>query len=639
MSKVQIVGSHRIMEEVIEFLHSISILHIESAPEDIKEDLASRVVPLQKEELALKERVEKMFQKVGDLLLLLHRPPVPIYPLPDWKMEKFGVTDIVSEKFLSDFDALEERLRGLHKKRSEIAESLSLVFRYERILKGLAPLISKLSDLKSIEFTGVIVDKDKSGVIPFMEAEIKRITDGMYQIFQKELEGESIGVIIAYQRDYDSKVRSLLSEEGITEIKLPAEYSELPLFEALKTMIRKKGEMSLEIKEIERELEKISEEWYWKVEGFMGVLKDLVDEFKTLSYCKVTKYTFFITGWTPGRDLPLLRDSIKDKFGDRVLLRELEIMKDDMERIPVSIRNHPIVKPFEIFMSILPPPRYDSIDPTPFLAFFFPMFFGLILGDLGHGSILLVLTLILGRRFAENAVIKDLTKVFFLCAIYSIIFGFLFGELFGGFGERFGIYPILFDRSRTIKGFLLIAIAIGVGHIMLGFILSLLNSIKWKRKKEAVGKIASILMLFALLLAIASVADYLPRWLLFFGIILSIAIIPVILIFEGLIGIIEVLKSLSNIVSYTRIMALGIAGVMMSLVANRLGEMSENIIIGIIIAALIHALNIVIGVFSPTIQALRLHYVEFFGKFYKGGSRRYIPFRKIRGEVRLWRRV
>ncbi|MBI3600385.1 MAG: hypothetical protein HY097_07055, partial [Nitrospinae bacterium] len=633
--------------------HSLSILHIESVPETI-EDISSRVVPLQREELALKERTEKMLQKVSDLILLLYpvrekapdwlsngvyRPPVSIYPLPEWKIEKFSVTDIVSEKFLSDFDALEDRLRGLHKKRSEIAEGLSLIARYERILKGLAPLISKLSDLKAIEFTGVIVDKDKAGVIPLLESEIKRITDGMYQIFRKELEGESIGVIIAYQRDYDLKVRSLLSEEGISEIKLPAEYSGLPLFEALKIMIRKKGEMTLEIKEIEKELDKISGEWYWKIEGFMGVLKDLVDEFRTLGYCKVTKYTFFITGWAPQRDLPLLRDSIKDKFGERALLRELEIRKEELERIPVSIRNPGIVKPFEIFMSILPPPRYDSIDPTPFLAIFFPVFFGLILGDSAHGLILLIFTLILRRRFAENDVIKDLTKVFFLCAVYSIIFGFLFGEFFGSAGERFGMHPILLDRGGTIKGFLIISIAIGVGHIMLGFILSLLNSIKWKRKKEAVGKLSSILMLFAILLAIASVAGYLPRGFLFFGIILSIAVIPVILIFEGLIGIIEVIKSLSNIVSYTRIMALGTAAVMMSLVANRVGKMSGNIIIGIIIAGIIHALNIVIGVFSPTIQALRLHYVEFFSKFYKEGNRRYIPFRKTRGEVRLWRRV
>jgi V/A-type H+-transporting ATPase subunit I len=639
MSKVQIVGSRRIMEEVIELLHSLSILHIEGVPEDIKEDLASRVVPLQKEELALKERAEKMLRKVGDLILLLYRPPVSIYPLPEWKMEKFSVTDIVSEKFLSDFDALEDRLRGLHKKKSEIAEGLSLIARYERILKGLAPLISKLSDLKAIEFTGVIVDKDKAGVIPLLEAEIRRITDGMYQIFRKELDGESIGVIIAYQKDYDMKVRSLLSKEGISEIKLPAEYTGLPLFDALKMMIRKKGEITLEIKEIERELDKISEEWYWKVEGFMGVLKDLVDEFKTLSYCKVTKYSFFITGWTPQRDIPRLRDTIKDKFGERALMRELEIRKEDLERIPVSIRNPAIVKPFEIFMSILPPPRYDSIDPTPFLAIFFPLFFGLILGDSGHGLILLLCALILRIKFSKSAIIQDITKVIFLCAIYSIIFGFLFGEFFGMFGERFGMHPILFDRSKTIKGFLLIAIAIGVGHIMLGFVLSLLNSIKWKRKKEAIGKISSILMVFAILLAIASAADYLPRGFLFFGIILSIAVIPVILIFEGLIGIIEVIRSLSNIVSYTRIMALGTAAVMMSLVANKVGEMSGNIIIGIIIAGLIHVLNIIIGVFSPTIQALRLHYVEFFSKFYKEGNRRYIPFRKTRGEVRLWRRV
>ncbi|MBI4378528.1 MAG: hypothetical protein HY578_05460 [Nitrospinae bacterium] len=655
MSKVQIIGSRRIMEEVIEHLHSLSLLHIESIPEDIKRNISYHIIPLHDNEVILKERAEKLLHRLEDLIILLPRPSAHLisamaYPsglsseigkeggLKAGKGE-FMITDILSDKFLSDFDVLENKLRDLHKKKSELEEGLSLIERYERILKSLAPLISRLSELKHIESTGIIIDKDKAAIIPLLEGEIKEITDGMYQIFKRELDRESIGVILTYQKDYDEKVRALLSGEGISEIRLPAEYSDLPLFDALKHMIRKREEFPVEISSIEKELERLSRDWYLRIEDLLYLLKELVNEFKTLSYCTCTNYTFFIFGWIPQIYLDKLKDSIKRKFGERVMVIELKIQEGELETVPVSIKNPGILKSFELFMNFLPPPRYDSVDPTPFLAIFFPVFFGLILGDSGYGLILLFAVIYLWFKYKENTTINDVVKIFFLCSLSSIIFGILFGEFFGELGERFGMHPILLDRVRAIKGFLILTIAIGIGHVLLGFIISLISSIFWRRKKEALGTASSILMLFALFLLVSILADYLPKEFLTMGIIITIVAFPILLISGGIISMIELIKSVSNVLSYARIMALGVASVTMAVVANRLGEMSGNIILGIIIASLIHALNIIIGVFSPTIQSLRLHYVEFFSKFYKAGNRRYNPFKKIRGEVKLWRRV
>ncbi len=94
-----------------------------------------------------------------------------------------------------------------------------------------------------------------------------------------------------------------------------------------------------------------------------------------------------------------------------------------------------------------------------------------------------------------------------------------------------------------------------------------------------------------------------------------------------LLGPIEFIGVIGNIMSYLRIAAIGLASVYLAKVANELAGLAGNLIVGIIIAVLIHALNLVMGVFSPTIQSLRLHYVEFFRKFYEGGGRPYEPFR------------
>lgn len=635
------------MEEVIELLHSLSVLHIDRTSEDVRRDMYYRVVSLQKDEVALRERAEKILQKIKDLILLLYRPSAPLIPALEkergirsiGRLEGFVISDICSEKFMSDFNVLEDKLRSLHKRRSELKDELSLIERYEMILKGLTPLIYEISGLKHIESTGIIIEKNRAEVIPLLEEEIHRITSGGYQIFKRELDDKNIGIVLTYQKDYDKEVMRLISEEGISEITLPMEYTNIPFFDALRLMLTKKEGIPHELSAIEKELELLSQRWYWEVYGLISILEDLVNEFKALSYCLITNYTFFISGWVPEDYLPQLKDEIKNGFGESVVIRELEIREDEIEKVPVFIRNPKIIKPFEIFMNILPPPRYDSIDPTPFLAISFPAFFGLIIGDSGYGLLLLIGSVYLLKVFGEKPIIKDLMKVFFICSIYSIVFGFLFGDFFGINLERFGIHPILMDRGKAIKNFLILSIAIGASHVLFGFMLSLINSIQWGRDREAIGKASSIVMLFAILILTVTLFGYLPKEFLNVSVIIITIALPVLLISEGLIGVIEFIKSIGNILSYARIMALGLASVMMALIANRLGEMSGNIVLGIIIAFIIHTLHIIIGVFSAVIQSLRLHYVEFFSKFYRYGDRRYIPFRKIRGEVRLWRRL
>ena len=253
MSKIQIIGSRRIMEEVIELLHSLSVLHIENIPEDGRRDIFYHIVPMQKEEIILKERAEKILQKVRDIILLLYRPS----QLAAVSEGRFSVTEIASEKLLLDIEKLGAKLRNLYKRKSELKEELSLLERYERILKNLAPLISKLSGLKSIESIGIILDKDKAEVISILEREIQRITYGYYQIFKRELDDKSIGVILTYQKDYDKNVRALLSEEGVSEIRLPTEYSDLSFFDALKQMVKKNDEFAIEMSDIEKEIERL----------------------------------------------------------------------------------------------------------------------------------------------------------------------------------------------------------------------------------------------------------------------------------------------------------------------------------------------------------------------------------------------
>ena len=158
--------------------------------------------------------------------------------------------------------------------------------------------------------------------------------------------------------------------------------------------------------------------------------------------------------------------------------------------------------------------------------------------------------------------------------------------------------------------------------------LAIVNYIHRGRGKEAMAKASTLILMLALITIVAVLAGYLPKGLITPGVVIMLAAFIILILFEGIIGPLEAVKTIGNILSYARIMAIGTASVALALVANKLGGMAGNVILGIFIAGIIHVINIFLGILSPGIQSLRLHYVEFFSKFYQAGGRRYEPFKK-----------
>jgi V/A-type H+-transporting ATPase subunit I len=143
-----------------------------------------------------------------------------------------------------------------------------------------------------------------------------------------------------------------------------------------------------------------------------------------------------------------------------------------------------------------------------------------------------------------------------------------------------------------------------------------------------------LVALAAIFLLVAVLADYLPDS--FFTPAIALLVVGVVILSYSLgklgllLGPLELLGTVGNILSYLRIAAIGLSSVYLAQVANELAGLVGNLLVGLIIAALFHALNLVLGTFSPTIQSLRLHYVEFFGKFYKGGGQPFRPFQRLK---------
>ena len=621
MSKVQIIGPKKLLDDCIRTLHALAVVHIETVPAEVTlEDAFMKRLPIEKEKLKEKEFLDRAFERLKNVLMLLSPPH--FYSTP-----KVDVREI--KRLLAELSAVEGGIKTLHAARDDYTEELSMIAKYERLLKGFAPIVPRLGGLKNFDIVGLTIEKTREDIVGLLDAEINRITGGNYEIFVEDLDEHTTGVVLTYPRKYDMSVRHLLTGKSISEVRLPEEYEDMTLINALKQMEMRKSDLPGLLAKTEGELDEISRRWYGRLIGIRKAVEDALDEIGVITYAAQTRFTFVIEGWVPTKTLDALVAKFGEIFGEGVVVRELEIKEKEVELIPVYIRNPKILRPFEVFLSALPPPRYGSVDPTPYIAIFFPAFFGLIVGDIGYGAIVFLLSLYLRHRFKTREIFGDIASVLMVSSLSAVVFGFLFGEFFGDLGSRLGVlHPIIFHRSEALKTFLVLAIGIGVGHVVLGFVIGAVNHLHRHRPREAGAKATYIVLILSFLFVVGVIFDYLPRSLFAPGVVALFAAFVALIVMEGFLGPLEFIKVLGNILSYVRIMAVGTASVVMALVANKIGGLSDSLVLGILAASLIHILNIVLSIVSPAIQSMRLHYVEFFSKFYEGGGRLYKPFKK-----------
>ena len=175
---------------------------------------------------------------------------------------------------------------------------------------------------------------------------------------------------------------------------------------------------------------------------------------------------------------------------------------------------------------------------------------------------------------------------------------------------------------------LMFAITVGVGHILFGLLLSLVAKLKLRAMKGALLSFLELILISAMVLLVAVWLHLVPTGFVKPLVIVILALLPLLIFAGGLLAPLELLKHAGNIISYARIMAIGLTSVLLASVANQLSGLTGDVLLGVLVAALIHLLNIILGVFSPTIHSLRLHYVEFFGKFIEHGGKPFDPLKK-----------
>ncbi len=185
----------------------------------------------------------------------------------------------------------------------------------------------------------------------------------------------------------------------------------------------------------------------------------------------------------------------------KVTIAEKEIFEEDLDKVPVVLKNPPYFRPFELLVKYLPLPRYTSFDPTPFIGIFFPIFFGMILGDAGYGILLAVLSSAMMKRFKKRKELADAFRILLISSAYAVFFGILFGEFFGDLGYTlFGLTPICLERRGAVVPMVLFSLSIGAAHMGLGLVLGFIAAIRKKSRKEALYKLFMMLIFICILI-------------------------------------------------------------------------------------------------------------------------------------------
>jgi len=617
MSKVEVAGPREMLLPVLETIQREEVLEI--AP-DIKERIGQGAVqnlkPIALDTQVLAERLvlEDLGNKIGRLLTLL-----PKVETKESSVRPSLAVDSIAALVGKHLDTCYERSQHKEALQSELGQ----LQRYLVFLGAMELLAPKGAEAADRELIGIQA-KDPAALDQLAKV-ADRTSPGSVVSSAKMEDGSYIGLLTTEKR-LANKLREDLRGSQIPEINLPSYLDRLPLPEKVKAAQARQDELSAQVASIDNELIEMSRKWraiYQPVQSWLGQRLSLL---RTSASLYETGRCFVLFGWVPSGAVAGLRHALAKHHGDAIVLEEREILKQDLDTVPVVLRNPTYLQPFELLVRLLPLPRYTSIDPTPFIAIFFPLFFGMILGDMGYGFILLLVA-VGAILFAKRRIIRQVGEILLVSSIYTIVFGALYGECFGELGTRlFGLRPI-FDRQTSLVPMVYFSLAVGSVHVVVGLVLGVVSALRGRQTREAVVRSLSIMVVICVAGVLASY--FAPVAALVRGPLITAVLItiPVLIFIGGFLAPFELLRDFGNIISYVRLMAVGLASVLLASIANRLAGAAGSVWMGVAVAIVLHAFNLLLGVFAPTVHALRLHYVEFFSKFMETGGKDFQPLK------------
>ena len=662
MRKLGIYGSKKNRKKVLEFLQKIGAMEIDS--------IESEEVPFDKMDTS-SERIR--FQKIADEFDYVIDFLKPYDTAKSGSLFNFENTLISEDEYREieknrrDYYSKVKDVLGLEK---DLAECKATISRKENKIATLSPW-SKLD-------------------IPLNSEKTKR-TKIFIGTFPNSLTGEELDDIISegLEEPIPYTAEILYNENQITNVCVIAAnviadkveenmrshgYTKLPFLShrvPIKAMEKRQNDIKIEEKKIEETQAKLAEfvEYIPKFKIAADYYRTRAEKYRILGMLPQSDKIFFIKGWVEAFRADSIAKLLEEKF-DVVV----EIEQDD-EAAPIKLKNNHFSEASEGVLESYGLPTHGRVDPTFVMSIFYVFFFGMMLSDAGYGIVMALVCAIVLLKFKRmDSGLNKMLRLFFWCGLSTTFWGFMYGGFFGDAidviahtfcgvpAETQVLKPIWFAPLESPMRLLIYCMLFGLIHLFAGLAI---KGFEYLKNKDIVGFISDVISWYMFITGLvlllvssdifASIAGkqivFSPAMVLVSKI-LTIGGVVIILFMSGRANknwglrialgaydIYGVTGWLSDVLSYSRLLALGLATGVIANVINMMASMKGNSVGGVIIFILVfilgHTLNILINLLGAYVHTNRLQYVEFFGKFYDGGGKPFKPFKLVNRYVEI----
>lgn len=620
MNKITLAAPQSIREDILNFIQGEESIHIV--------DLSQAEIDIEGVDLFKENKV------VSDTEMEFNQVKISYDFLKNYSTKKGGLLSKKEVLSKSEFDVLEDKIdwksiykdckeidEGINLSKSEKIKMSSLLEQYLQWV-NLDVTASQLEEMKKVSFfIGALNSKYESNFYEELHNEFTDIY--IEKISEKQ---QDVNLLLLCHNDDTNGVSELLKKYGFSRTTL--DFSILPQ--------EKVNELKNEIDKLDEDVERLNEKANYLSEGIDEIEK-IYDFFsvklekeRSISKLLKTNETFILQGWVMRDKADEIQSRLDEKFKDVYIVVE---EPEEDEEYPIALKNNALVEPFETITALYSLPRQTEIDPTPVIAPFFMFFFGMMMADIGYG-LLMAVAGIFALKFVElDSGTRKMVKLLLYCSIPTIIFGFLYGSFFGGI---IPLTPLWIDPVNKPMDVLVWSMVFGLVHLFTGLGVKGYMLIKSGKILDAVFDVLLWYGLIIGLVLIFIAPGTFPKVL---SIVSAAGLVAtqgrenksiVGKFFGGLYGLYGITGYLGDTLSYSRLLALGLATGMIGWAFNLLVRMFSGpvlFIVGPLIFAFGHTFNFLIGLLGTFVHTCRLQYLEFFGKFYEGGGKPYTPLK------------
>lgn len=635
MSKVMLIAPTDKQNDLLDAIQELQSLEVTSL-EQAKELFTENSIALQEVDTEKMNALQQKFEGIHAAITFVEKnqkQPSLIQKLKTPK-EQFTLSELQKEVQSWDADALVEHVESIRTTLRKKDEKLKELREKEALLRKWSVLDFYPKDIFKHPYT-----KTKMGTIPqatdnaYLEGLKQSELISVHEVYHTR---EEIGLLVTYPRKAQQAAKEELAKAHFSIVWYA--FEEAPSVELEKNLKAQQAVVEAKKKVLEdlqeekdllRQLQLSSEVTYNELQKEQAK-NELVNG----------QHVFVLQGWLTTKAVDAVEVQLKEKLGEgEYVFLPLEIAEEEYEEVPTVLENNAFLQPFENLTEMYGLPKYGELDPTPYTAPFYLVFFGMMAADFGYGALLWLGTFIMLKFFHFDKGMNRNLKFFHLLSYPVMIWGIIFGS---AFGADLPFQPL--SLSKDLITIMILSIIFGVIQIMVGLSLGAYSNLKKKAYVDAyTSHLGWLAIITGIILYVLGSMVLNISWIATIGssiaIIAAVAIVVVTVLTSenkwgglasGLYNLYGISGYVADVVSYTRLMALAVSGGSIASAFNMLVGFLPPIArftAGIFLIVALQGLNIFLSFLGAYVHGLRLQFVEFFGKFYDGGGRALKPFK------------